>query len=463
VTSPLVSRLAVAAGVVFVIGVAAVPAVGQGSSTPAATAACPKSPSSQDPPTFGYSLSAEASGLHAEVDSPGLLPTGDATIGEIIGADVPLARELSSGTGTASLSSPVYPGDTVAHLGTALSTFGAPPVVPNDPVLAESDYPPSPGHAAIESFSTAGLPLQAATALSTATATGGTATSHIISTDLGASFSAGAADAATAVDLQASCVDASARSTTAGVIIAGVVRIAGVSGYAAARSDGQTAVPQAELQLGKVTVAGLAAYIDRDGVHLATQSVGAGAIAAAETALRTALAASGTTIALVKPTTTIKGGSATADSGAVIVTTKQILPGVGHPPQGTPPIPLVLQLSYGHVHAIANGVVPPGAESPATTVASGGGTALPSTNGGPAPPTGQGGTPAATTPAPTSQPLTPLAASPGSQVYVASGASLPPRGSPVPTGWILVGLAASIVAIGPLLGYARWQLLEGRI
>jgi hypothetical protein len=42
-------------------------------------------------------------------------------------------------------------------------------------------------------------------------------------------------------------------------------------------------------------------------------------------------------------------------------------------------------------------------------------------------------------------------------------ASPPAPGSPVPIGWILIGLALCIVAIGPLLGYARWQLLEGRL
>jgi hypothetical protein len=35
-------------------------------------------------------------------------------------------------------------------------------------------------------------------------------------------------------------------------------------------------------------------------------------------------------------------------------------------------------------------------------------------------------------------------------------------GSPVPIAALVFGLLACIVVLGPLLGYARWQLLEGR-
>ncbi len=32
----------------------------------------------------------------------------------------------------------------------------------------------------------------------------------------------------------------------------------------------------------------------------------------------------------------------------------------------------------------------------------------------------------------------------------------------MPVGWVIVGIFGAFVVSGPLLGYARWQLLEGR-
>ena len=460
----LVTRLAVGAGLLLVTGLAAVPAVGQSAAAPTATAptaACPTTPG----PTVvaGYTLSTLATGVHGALNSPGLLPVGDAEIGTLISVDAPLSRiGISAGPVVSALSSPLYPGDTVAHLGTALQTFGVPIPVPNDPVVAEANFPPTPSHGASASFSTAGLPAQVLSGQSTASASSSTALARVASTDLGGAFTTGTSDTATASDLQPSCVDVSARSTTAGIVIAGVVQIAGITGYAAARSDGATGVPQAELQIGKVKVAGLDAYIDRTGVHLSQQGVGAGVIGAVEATLQKALQASGTTIHLVDPSTTHQGGSATADSGAIVVSTKQLLPGIGHPPQGTPPIPLVVEVSYGHVQAAVNATSVPAAPSDETTPTVGGSVDQPSTNSGAS--QGGGSLPVDTgTSLPVSHAIAPPAPTGGSQVLTANSVTPPGRGEPVPIGWILVGLVASIIAIGPLLGYARWQLLEGRI
>ncbi|MHB8464773.1 MAG: hypothetical protein ACYDH6_04405 [Acidimicrobiales bacterium] len=465
----LLPRVAVSATVVFATGLVAVPVMGEWGAAASAPlvppAACPTTAPPGANPVAGFTVSAIGAGVHAGLNSPGLLPTGDPAVGNVTGLDLPLARiNASGGPQVTALASPSYPGDTAAHLGTALSTFGSPVDPPNYPVIAEADYPPAPGRGPSVSFGTAGLPVEVASGMSTATVSSATAVAHVASTDLGGAFTTGTADASAATDFQTSCVDTSARATTTGVVIAGVVDIAGVTGYAAAKSDGAKAVPQALLQVGKVTVAGLPAYIDRTGVHLASQQpVGAGVVASVEAMLQQALASSATTISLVAPTTTTKTGAATADSGAVIVSTKHILPGVGHPPQGTPPIPLEVELSYGHVRVGVNATSTPAAapSTEPTTVAGGGDQGA---SGSVPPPPSAGSPVREVTPAPPiSQAIAPPAAAPGSEVLAASSTPPPAPGSPVPIGWLLMGIVASIIAIGPLLGYARWQLLEGRI
>ncbi|MHB1447221.1 MAG: hypothetical protein ACYCZV_16440, partial [Acidimicrobiales bacterium] len=49
---------------------------------------------------------------------------------------------------------------------------------------------------------------------------------------------------------------------------------------------------------------------------------------------------------------------------------------------------------------------------------------------------------------------------PGARLASASGSA---GSSPVPAGWVIIGVLFAIIGAAPLLGYARWQLLEGRI
>ena len=469
-------RLAAIAAIVLVTGIAAVPAVGQ--SSPAVTTApvCPTIASTTTA-VAGYTLSALAAPVHSEVDSPGLLPTGDPVVGEVIGLDAPLARiAVSGGPLVDALSSPVYPGDTAAHLGTILALEKV-PGVPNEPVLAEANYPASPDHKGIESFnsSSGSGTVGVATAHSTASELGGTAEASVTSTSLGAgskplagglsaALSTGASDSNAVTTIAASCVDSTAAAVTSGIDIAGIIHIAGVTGYAAARTDGRTATPLAQLKIGRVSVAGMDAYIDRDGVHLAAQqSVGAGVVASVETALQRALAAAGMTVALVNPHTVVQGGSATADSGAIVVRLKQTIPQIGSPPNGTPPIPTISSVAYGLAQVSVNATAVPAAPDlvPPVTIGSGGGSNLGSTTPTPTAPSPTGSIGPVGTPAP--QPFAAPLPGGGSRVLAANSGPPPPAGSSVPIGWVIIGVVASIVAVGPLLGYARWQLLDGRI
>ncbi len=107
----------------------------------------------------GYGLSALAAGVRYQLNSPGFLPVGDPAEGTILELDIPIARTgISQGPLINAVASPAYPGDTVAHLGTAVGTFApdAPPIA-NYPVLAEANYPPTPLHGSTASFGQGGV------------------------------------------------------------------------------------------------------------------------------------------------------------------------------------------------------------------------------------------------------------------------------------------------------------------
>lgn len=489
-------KLVTGAALLLVASVAAAPAVavGLGANAQAAPApaTCTKdalaaSTNGAGQQIAGYSVNALAAGFRYELDSPGLLPVGDPEKGNITEMDVPFAREnVSEGPLVASLASAAYPGDTAAGLGSALGTFGF-NGVPNDPVLAAAAYPPSPDKPASSSYPPGGAAPSAASAGAAHAAAGqdgGSSDASVSSVSLSGSSGpdsgngGGPASSDSAVHLGGGCIDASATSTTSGITIAGIVHIASVSGTAAARSDGNKAVPEAGLHVGEVTVAGLPAYIDQNGVHLANQQpVGYGVLGGAQSALNHALESAGITVKLLGPVTTDKGSAgeaaATADSGGLDIVVKTTLPATGVPgvpavsvpglppiPLGTPGAPLQYEVVYGKAQVSVD----------ATTAPAPGSVALP---GGAAPPGGGTAAPAGAAPG-TSADVTGgtiLGGSPSSGAVSGPGAGPvgqlaaagAPPGQPVPTGWIFVGLLASLVVAGPLLGYARWQLLEGRI
>jgi hypothetical protein len=488
-TRPLRHRFrnaAVAGAMVALAVVLGGPALGAGTTAPAAPSSplCPAGTTGANSSTAttsngqvvaGYTASSVAAGFRYQLNSPGLLPVGDARVGTVAEFDVPFSRvNVDQGPVIDSLGSPVYPGDTAARLGSALGTFGA-PGVPNDPVLAESNFPPAPQFPTSAQFnqSAAGNGTGAATASSTANQTGGTADAAVTSATLAkgpggsspVSTSSIVTDATT--DVGPACVDGSAQSRTSSIAIAGVVEIGGVVGYAAARSDGTKAVPQATLKIGAVTVAGLPAFIDGNGIHLASQQPVGGAVVQVVTSLlQKTLASAHMTVKMLSPTTTVKDGMATADSGGLEIAVQQTLPAVGQPPAGTPPLPLQNIVEYGAASVSVNATTAPapGSQTPAVSggSAGSGGSPLPVVGGGTSTPgditSGSGGTLGAGS---GFSPGAPAGA--GGQPLATQPIAAPARGSPAPIGWILVGILLAVVAVGPLMGYARWQLLEGRI
>ena len=453
------------------LGVALLAAVvGFSLAGPVWAAVAPVRPAAQGTQVAGYGLRALAAGVRYQLNSPGLLPVGDAAEGTIFEVDLPFARSIvTQGPVTGVVSSPVYPGDTAAHLGTALATFGA-PGVPNYPVVAEANYPPAPGFGQDASLGSPAAPgVGVGTATSHAGPEGATADARISSVAVPPTAPAlvevGSTTASNDVKLQESLVSAEAVSHTGTVTIAGLITIEGVTARATATSDGATGKPAAALEIGRVSVAGQPAFIDSDGIHLVGQQpVGTGVAPGVESLLQKTLATDGISIRAVSPKVSSLEGQASADSGGIVIGLTRTVPALGVPgvpslpgvpiPLGTPDLPLYVEVTLGMARVSANATAVPADETVADTalppadVSGASEVALDTTGAGssaqaalgapPAPPDGTGITPAVSTERPG------------------------PFGASIPVPWIVAGVLASIVLCGPLLGYARWQLLEGR-
>ncbi|HUE60211.1 MAG TPA: hypothetical protein VMO88_11555 [Acidimicrobiales bacterium] len=434
----------------------------------------------------GYNLGATSAAVEFDLNSPGLLPLGDATTGNIFSVDLPFTRTtVSSGPSIDALGSPLYPGDGAAHLGTAIATFGG-PETPNEPVLSEAQYPPTPNNKTDEAFSTpstqnGAFSIGAASSESHASAGGANVTATVGDIGLGPAMASAAnlvhivgSKVTNSVQIGDSLVSSNATSTVTGINIAGEIQIASVTGTAGGTSDGNTGTPSAGLNIGKVTVAGQAAYIDQDGLHLVSQGGGGSLISAANTVLQN-LAAQGVTIHTVSPTETTNGAQTSNNSGALVISLSgntPTVPGIaplapGLPPTpGQPSVPFVINLLLGGATAAANaspfptfptvptsgdfGSLPSSAGTPVSS-----GTNAVSTGGG-------GGVALAGAPAPTAGSTQTLAPTGPGASEAGAKAVLARVGKSVPVSLAILVFVLAIMSSGGLLGYARWQLIDGR-
>ena len=427
----------------------------------------------------GFNLGATSAVVQFELNSPGLLPVGDPTVGNIFAVDVPLARTTAaSGPQINALGSPVYPGDAGAHLGTAVATFGG-PELPNDPVVAEADYPPTPSNASTASFSIPGTSNGAfsagpASSQSEGDPSGASVDSTIGDIGLGPPVGTAtnlvhiqSAHATNKMQIGDSTVSSVATSVATGIDIAGQIQIASVEGTAGGKSDGSNGTPSADLSIGKVTVGGQAAYIDKDGVHLAGQSGGGPGVTVANGILAN-LANEGISVHTISPTEVTNGPVGSGDSGALVVTLTTSTPNVpgagslvpGAPAvPGAPSIPVVINVLIGNADASANA-----SGMPSFNFGSGDlGTSLGSTGAG----TGSAGSGLTGTSgsAPTlATTVTIPPTGPGSSAQAARrlNAVLAGLGKPMSLGLIIGLLFLALCASGGMLGYARWQLIDGR-
>jgi len=431
----------------------------------------------------GYDMGATSAVVQFELNSPGLLPLGDPTVGNIFAADIPLARTtVSSGPQIDALGSPIYPGDPGAHAGTAIATFGG-PSLPNDPVLAEATYPPTPTTRTTETFSVPGVsngPFSVGPANSTSrtSTTGASVDSTIGDIALGPPVGSAAnlvhiqsAHATNTVQIGDSSVASSATSVATGVDVAGEIQISSVEGTAGGTSDGNNGTPTAGLAIGEVTVAGQAAYIDQDGVHLAGQSGGGPGITIANGILAN-LANEGISVHTISPTEVTNGPVGSGDSGALVVTLTTSTPNVpgagslvpGAPPiPGAPSIPFVINILIGNADATANASPLPTFNFSTGDLGSGTGLGSTASAGFTSPSASTGstltGTPTLAPATVTITPTGPGSSGPAARRFSAVLASV---GKPIPVGLAILVFFAALCGAGGLLGYARWQLIDGR-
>jgi hypothetical protein len=265
-------------------------------------------------------------------------------------------------------------------------------------------------------------------------------------------------------------VTSTATSVATGIDIAGAIQIASVNGTASGTSDGSTGTPGAGLAIGTVTVLGQAAYIDQDGIHLAGQNQGGPLVFAANTLLQN-LANQGLSVHTISPTETTNGAQTSNNSGALVIslsTTTPTIPGI--PPlapglpgtPGQPSVPVVINMLIGSAIASANanplptfpsltspgdlGSIPP-STGPIDTGGISGGSAGAALAGAPS------------LAVPSTQTLAPTG--PGASRSGAR-AELARVGKSIPVGLAVIVFVLAIMSSGGLLGYARWQLIDGR-
>ncbi len=458
-SGPRHRRLAVAAATVIMIGAPGItfwiaPASGASVGAPGSQLA-------------GINTQATSTAARLVTFTPGLAPTGNAVTGTIVEADLPYANS-TAGTGptTAGTAALAWPGDVVANLGNAAATFS--PSFPsslvnvlNYPAAAHSAYPAQLHTPASATFPPGGGPAGVGTA--TTHSTVGESTSRAVISDLpllgnkkGPLIDVASATTDTSATVNASSVSTQAETHIGHITIADVIRIDGVDSLAVAASDGRVGHHSSALRVGGVSVAGVAASIGPDGITLnkKAQNLPVDVLDVANTAL-TSLQQAGLTIKLLPAEGVDASNESSATSGSLQIRFEDDnIPNLG---AALPQVPLPLPNSFGFEVDLG------GSQADAAA------TQLPGATTGPQPTstttagTSPGGTGAgACCGAPAGVPTGPGISSslpPGPGPLLAAPSAL---GVPLRASWVILAFLLSLLAAGPLLAYANWQLLRGR-
>jgi hypothetical protein len=290
--------------------------------------------------------------------------------------------------------------------------------------------------------------------------------------------------AANTVGVGSSSIQATSTSQIKAINIAGMVDISGLTGTAAATSDGTTATPTASLHLGQVTVDGVGAFIDNTGVHIAATSTGTLGVTPAtlQKTLDATLAQDGISIRVLDPKLTTNGAEGIANAGGLSVAVAHQFDVPFIPGEPTLPVPglgnvglpaglytTTTSITFGMAQVDvsatalgadlapgsgaagngstdASGVTPPDSSS----FDSSSGTGL----------TTFGGTSGAVQDLSTTGPGS--ANANRTSPIATSATAFPIRGIPAPLGWAVAALLLCMLLAYPLLLLARWQFLAGR-
>ena len=424
----------------------------------------------------GFSATTQAIGAQFAFNVPGVVPLPNENL---IEEDVPFSRvNVGGGPVVDSLSAPYYPGDVAANLGSLLTTFGGTP--PAGSPLAPSIFS-AVSHAAV-----GGGDATAAISDLALDSLGSKAPLPVPGAPSGASslLDVGNVSAANTVGVGSSSIQATSTSQVKAINIAGMVDISGLTGTAAATSDGTTATPTASLQLGQVTVDGVKAFIDNTGVHIAATSTGTLGVTPAtlQTTLNATLAQDGISIRVLDPKLTTNGAEGTANAGGLSVALAHQFDVPFIPGEPTIPVPQLGNVGlpaglYTVTTSITFGMAQ--VDVSATALAAGNATGSGAAGsgstdaGGVTPPDSSSfgsssGTGLATL-GDTSGAVQDLSTTgPGSAdanrtlPIATSATAFPIPGVPAPLGWAVGALLLCILLAYPLLLVARWQFLAGR-
>ena len=449
-----------------------------------------------DTSLVGYNGTALAIGSQFTFNVPGVVPLPNENL---IEEDVPFARmSVGSGPVVDALAAPYYPGDIAADLGSLLQTFGAPALPLNDPLLAESKFPTSPGYPAHATFDQSpnaapGTPTVFSSSADSSSS-GGDATGTVADIALanlahlpalpGIPATAGQSlvdvghiSSTNEVTVGASSITSTATAQVDAIDVAGLVDIAGLTSTANATSDGTTGTPTASLHLGAVTVDGQSAYIDGSGVHVASSSAPTAGISPAQLqqTVDKTLGQDGISIRTLDPKLTTTGAMASADAGGLVISLTHQFDVPFIPGEPTIPLPELGNVGlpagvYTATTSISFGLAQAGADASGVTANSGAGptttSSSPTTTTSSAAPSTLGATDTSTASFGTSvQSLG--ATGPGSSpppppASPSTATSFPIQGIPPPIGWTITALLACILLAYPLLLLARWQFAPGR-
>ena len=204
----------------------------------------------------GYIVSSRSNGFQVTYDSPGLLPTGS----PIFQLSVPEAvATLNSGPVGYALASFVYPGPLVADLGSALAASGQETGIPPYPVRAEAFFPSGPTEAR---QGEQGTEMVATTAFGDSRAR-----SSFGGLDFAPAAFVGAARSASQSVIEGDQVVSRTRTAISDVVLfGGIINIDSVITDIVATSNGTESASAGGTKVSGVTVLGLPATIDEDGL-----------------------------------------------------------------------------------------------------------------------------------------------------------------------------------------------------
>jgi hypothetical protein len=424
----------------------------------------------------GLNANAYATAMQFIPLAKGLVPAGNLSTGDFFQISVPYANASSeTGPSSTAIGTPMYPGPVAIALPGALQTEGFPAqfaALFADPVVAQAAYPPEPGRGASATYTPpSGSQSGVGPAKATAADSGSSAQAATNDTLLaGGQIEIGSSTTDSTTTIGASSISDVAHSFINRIsILHGLVQIASITSNSTASSNGSVGSETSSLQIGAVTVAGQAAYIAPDGLHLAKTSNGLGNLVSTFNSALSALEQAGITVTTVSPSSNVQGTAASVDSGAVqIKFIDQNIPS----PEGVVPLNLIgAEIDLGLTHADAQATVVPGfgstqfQSSPLPGASSSGG-ASPST---PVASAGGGGAASSVALSPgggfTTRSSSAGAGTTGSTSGQPGGvlpAAATVMGIPTRMAWVVAAILLSIVASGPLLGYANWQLIRGR-